>query len=229
MVPKHNEYKRAVELRTQGLSYNEIIKHVDVSKSTLSVWLKDLPLTVQEKEYLRTRLNKNITRGRIKAAAQNRANRLKREQKTYIRFKQQFEKYKMDPIFLLGIALYWAEGASKTPMFQFVNSDPVMVQFLYMWSQKYLGVPKERIGVRIYMHKCYSQSECERFWTKLLDLQSSQLKRTIFKPSAHTYKKKPSYHGCVRLEIGGVQYYRAMMAWKGCLKEYILPKHSKRS
>src|SRR5687767_9018589 len=35
---------RAVELRLQGLSYAQIREHLDVSKSSLSLWLRDVPL-----------------------------------------------------------------------------------------------------------------------------------------------------------------------------------------
>jgi len=40
---------QAVELRKQGLSYNQITKIVPVSKSTLSLWLKDVGLTEEHR------------------------------------------------------------------------------------------------------------------------------------------------------------------------------------
>ena len=43
---------KAVELRNNGLSYSEIRKSVDVSKSTLSLWLKDITLTHEQKNRL---------------------------------------------------------------------------------------------------------------------------------------------------------------------------------
>jgi orotate phosphoribosyltransferase-like protein len=43
------EKEKAVELRRKGLSYKEILKQVPVAKSSLSLWLKDLPLTKDEK------------------------------------------------------------------------------------------------------------------------------------------------------------------------------------
>ena len=44
---------KAVALRKKGLSYNDILKQVPVAKSSLSLWLKDLPLTKSEKKVLK--------------------------------------------------------------------------------------------------------------------------------------------------------------------------------
>jgi len=43
---------RAIELRKMGKSYGAILKKVDVSKGTLSVWLRDIKLTLEQKERL---------------------------------------------------------------------------------------------------------------------------------------------------------------------------------
>ncbi len=42
---KFEEKQRARELRGQGFSYNQILEQVRVSKSTLSLWLRDINLT----------------------------------------------------------------------------------------------------------------------------------------------------------------------------------------
>jgi transposase len=41
---KLEEKKRAIGLRKKGYSYNEIVKHVGVAKSTLSLWCRDVIL-----------------------------------------------------------------------------------------------------------------------------------------------------------------------------------------
>ena len=46
------EKETAVALRKKGLSYNEILKRIPVAKSSLSLWLRDLPLTKDEKRIL---------------------------------------------------------------------------------------------------------------------------------------------------------------------------------
>jgi transcriptional regulator with XRE-family HTH domain len=45
MYAKSVEKTKAIKLRKQGLSYSEIIKKIDVSRSTLSLWLRDISLS----------------------------------------------------------------------------------------------------------------------------------------------------------------------------------------
>jgi len=53
---KYSKLKQiAIELRKEGLSYGEIKKEVNVSKSTLSLWLKTVPLTPEQRERLYTK------------------------------------------------------------------------------------------------------------------------------------------------------------------------------
>jgi len=214
-------------MRRAGASYNEILKEVLVAKSTLSAWLKDLPLTKNERLYLKKRTNHNISRGRVKAASENRAHRCERVRQLVVEQSQVFQKNVDDAMFHLGISLYWAEGSNKAPQFLFVNSDPEMVTFMYAWIQKYLAVKAEDIGIRVYMHTMYSQSECEKYWANLLGREIRSFKKTIFKPTDRTAKHNVNYRGCVRLEVSGVEKYRTMMAWKKCLKAYILREISK--
>lgn len=55
--PKHREEERlrATELRKKGMSYKQILKEVNVSKSSLSVWLRDIKLTKKQQEQIDNR------------------------------------------------------------------------------------------------------------------------------------------------------------------------------
>ena len=44
-MSKPEEKWKAVELRRKGLSYREILQHVPVAKSTLSLWLRTVGLS----------------------------------------------------------------------------------------------------------------------------------------------------------------------------------------
>jgi len=54
---------KAIKLRKKGLSYGEIKRKVPVAKSTLSLWLKTVPLTPKQREYLYTKRIINLARG----------------------------------------------------------------------------------------------------------------------------------------------------------------------
>ena len=114
MNKKVQEKKKAIEMRKKGCSYKDILQEVDVAKSTLSNWLKNFPLTDDEKSVLKKRRDANISRGRIRAASVLRNNRLKREQKELCIAKDIFElhlissinKIKLIDKFILSIIIY---------------------------------------------------------------------------------------------------------------------------
>lgn len=195
------EKRHAIMLRKKGLSYTEILKVVPVAKSSLSLWLKDLPLTQKEKEGLKNRKDSNISRGRIKAGAANRENRLVRELKYFEEAKTLFLIHKDDPLFHIGIALYWAEGAKRNNQYLFVNSDHEMMSVMVTWLERYLGYSRRELRYRLYIHKPYAHENLERFWMKELNVTEAQFTKTVYKPTNLGIKKRPNYKGCLRVEV----------------------------
>jgi hypothetical protein len=219
------EKERAVELRKKGYSYNEILKEVKVAKSSISLWLKDLPLTADEKRYLRRRTDSNISRGRIKAASTNHAHKIERDRRIIMNAQKEFYKYQHDPLFHTGISLYWAEGAKRSNMFQFTNSDVDMANIMLLWLEIFVGCKRENLGYRLYIHKPYAHMEYEKVWARKLGVPLSQFKRTVIKPTSFKYKKRPSYEGCMRFEVPrSTSLYLKISGWTKALIEY----HSKR-
>jgi hypothetical protein len=195
------EKEKAIALRKKGLSYNEILVQVPVAKSSLSLWLKDLPLTDDEKAVLKKRKDSNITHGRIKAASELRKRRLEREKELMKEASEEFKALVNSPLFHSGIALYWAEGGKRTDQWQFSNSDPDMIEMMIRWLTVYAGVNKENIGYRLYMHKLYGHENCEQFWADRLHAPLASFKKTVHKPSGRGVKKRPQYKGCLRIEV----------------------------
>ena len=151
----------AISLRKQGFSYKDILAQVPVAKSSLSLWLKDLPLTKSEKKSLKDRLDSNISRGRIKAASVLHQNRLDREKEKLPEIISHFKKHSSEPLFQLGIGLYWAEGAKNSGTFMFTNSDVKMVEMMLLWIEKYTPYTRHFLRYRLYIHKPYEHERCE--------------------------------------------------------------------
>ncbi|MEK7178875.1 MAG: hypothetical protein AAB727_01300 [Patescibacteria group bacterium] len=201
MKLKVREKQEAVTLRRSGYSYNDILKKIPVAKSTLSLWLKDLPLTKEEKQYLKKRKDSNINRGRIKAATAHRRNRIEKEKLIREEAKKEFKKFIKDPLFHTGVALYWAEGTKRGDMFQFSNSDSAMTHIMLCWIEKFLKRKRSEIFARLYMHKPYAHEEWEKYWAKEINIPLENFKKTVFKPTGLLVKKRPNYKGCLRVEL----------------------------
>lgn len=71
----HKEKSKALELRKQGYSYTQIREEIRVSKSTLSLWLRDFPLSDKRIRELRDNSQIRIEKCRI-TKERNKKNKL---------------------------------------------------------------------------------------------------------------------------------------------------------
>ena len=219
MKSKVREKEKAISLRKLGYSYKEILEEVAVAKSTLSGWVKDLPLTKHEKLSLRRRKSSNISRGRIKAAATHTANRLTREAEIFECAQEEYREFVKEELFKVGVALYWAEGAKRNKYFSFCNSDVDMMRIMVLWSDRFLGVSTEDVKPQLYIHKPYAHECCEEYWSKQLSLPLDNFNKTIYKPTNRLYKKRPQYKGVLRVSIFKREYLLKMKFWINMMVE----------
>jgi hypothetical protein len=220
MRARLEDRNKAIELRKCGMSYKQIQAVVPVSKGLLSGWFENLQLTHEEESNLKLKIKERIDRGRIGSLISNRSRRIERERIVIKEAEVVFKKYKADPVFLMGVVLYWAEGAKKSDHFQFINSDPDMVVMMNKWIIKFLKVPKDSIRPRLFIHKVPGYEGAEEFWAKSLGIDLDLFQKTIYKPTKHKVKKNPFYQGCLRLDIFGIRYLRLMNAWQKLLIQY---------
>ncbi len=212
---------KAITLRKKGYTYKEIMEIVPVAKSSISLWLKDLPLTKDEKASLRHRKDARISHGRIKLAGILYTRRLARENEQLEVAKGVFRKYSQDPFFHAGLNLYWAEGGKRTNQWQFMNSDADMQKVMVLWSVKFGEVRKEDLRFRLYVHKPYLSEPCDEWWQKKLQVPPSQFLKTIIKPTGLGVKKRPNYRGCLRIEVRSSKaLLNKMRFWQKMLVEF---------
>jgi len=216
------QYKdKAIALRKKGLSYNEILGQVPVAKSSLSLWLKDLPLTKSEKEFLRSRTDKNITRGRIKAASELRNRRLDREKIWVKEAKDIFNKYSNEPLFNAGIVMYWAEGAKTSNRWMLINTDADVIMMMSAWLKKYCGVTDDDIYYRLFIHRVYDDGRIEAWWRSKLEVAPDRFLKTVYKDTIHKTKQKSGHQGCLRIEVArSKKLFFIMKVFKRLAVEY---------
>lgn len=191
----------AIALRKSGMSYNEILKRVPVAKSTLSLWLKDIPLTEDEKQAVRKMTTTNISHGRIKAASELRKRRLDREAVWTTEAEKLFEKHAEEPLFHAGITMYWAEGAKTSTRWMLINTDEDVIKLMVSWLLKYSSVSMDDVQFRLFIHKPYADGRCEEWWQKRLGVSDSSFLKTVLKHTVHESKQKTGHQGCLRIEV----------------------------
>lgn len=219
LVQEKNE---AIRLRRLGYSYQDIIRHIPVAKSSLSLWLNGIILTQDELELLGKRIVEQKKNGRLKSGLVNSLRKSEREKRVSEVAKREFHENIRNKLFFVGIALYWAEGAKKSDRFQFINSDPDMIILMVKWIEKFLKVPRNDLKYRLFIRRPYEHERCEEFWGKIIQVPHQKFQKTIFKPTPHTVKRNPIYKGCLRIDIGGIYTLRKMIAWQKLLIKYYM-------
>lgn len=188
---------KAIKLRKKGLSYNEIKNEISVAKSTLSLWLKNIPLDSEHLKRLYTKQIQSLSRG----PQSQRERRLREVERIIAKAEQEI---KLPLVFetrcLMGAALYWAEG-SKGKRFRLTNSDPHLILFMVRWIKKVLGILPESLKARLNIYPQQNEIKIKKFWSELTGIPVKNFGKSYIKPLSKGYKKNNLYYGTMRVEI----------------------------
>jgi len=212
---------KAIELRKKGLSYGEIKKNVNVAKSTLSLWLKTVPLTPEQRKRFYTARILNLVRGRSSQRERRKREIAKiiGEAKKEIQLPLSLETYQ-----LLGAVLYWAEG-KKTKHFAITNSDPHFVIFMVRWFKKIFGVNPQDLKAQLNIYPQQNELELKKFWSQLTDIPLENFGKSFVKPPNKGYKKNNLYYGTIEVRVPkGTDMRHRVFGWVKTVLKDIAPE-----
>ncbi|NYI05982.1 helix-turn-helix domain-containing protein [Allostreptomyces psammosilenae] len=207
--------ERARELRAQGMTYDEIVAELGVSKSSVSLWVRDLP-----KPASRSTPEERAARARAATQARWQAARLEQARLRELA-RSDIGLLSDRELLLAGVVLYWAEGAKAKPhrpntSLQFVNSDPDVIRLYLRWLDL-MGVEPERRGYRVAIHEEADVPRAEEFWANVIGVPRDALARTTLKrhnPKTNRKNTGDTYNGCLTVRVlGGSSLYRRVEGW----------------
>ncbi|MEU6469368.1 hypothetical protein ABZ927_05470 [Streptomyces massasporeus] len=213
--------ERARELRLQGWTYDQIQVELGCSKSSISLWVRDLP----KPERKRTPEEASAIARRGWEATL----RLRDEERQHTKkaAKQAVGRLSPRELFLVGVGLYWAEGGKDKPYDRrenvcFVNSDPGMIEVFLAWLDL-LGVERERLRFTVMIHESADVAGAERYWADLVGADRSAFNKTTLKrhnPKTHRKNVGDSYRGCLVVKVlkGADLYRRIEGSWYGIVE-----------
>lgn len=204
-MSKREEKKKAIEMRRQGLSVNVIAGRVGASKSSVSMWVRDVLLTEKQREHLRDRMIGATEAGRLRGAAWNKQQRLNRLA-IYVKSAAGIiPSLSLQDLFFLGLGLYWGEGfKSRSGSAGFSNSDPRVVQLMILWLEQCMGVSRDRLRIQIFINDIHRDREAviKKFWERTTGFKKEQFRKIIFLPKARkVYENRETYYGVCAIRI----------------------------
>jgi transposase len=219
---KDDLHARARVLREQGLDYEEIAAALGVSKSSVSLWVRDMPVPARlsyeecrkrsaegSRLYWETeRPAREAQREAVRAAAAGQIGVLSKRE-----------------ILIAGAIAYWCEGAKSKPHRRqerviFINSDPGLIRFFLRFLDE-AGVASAQLRFRVHIHETADVAGAERFWREVTGAKPARFHRTTLKRhNPRTVRKNvgADYHGCLIVSVRqGADLYRRIEGWVGAI------------
>src|SRR5579864_8395813 len=209
---------RARTLRLQGLDYEEIVAQLGVSKSSVSLWVRDLPRPprVAPEECAKRaaeRMRRYWTAERPARAARRAA--------ASAAAAASIGGLTDREILIAGAIAYQCEGAKNKPhrrsdRVTFVNSDPELISFFLLFLDT-AGVSRSLLAFQLQIHETADVESAVRFWLTLTQAQPEQFSKIFLKhhnPATTRKNTGDGYHGCLRVDVRrSCELYRKIQGW----------------
>ena len=195
---KIKEHSEAKTLRKAGFSIKEIATKLHVSKSTASLWARDIALS----ETAKRRIMKKIEAGRVLSAERKKeqternlleyavdAQKLIKKNR-YVLQQQEISK-------ILCAILYWCEGYKNIHGgLAFSNSDPNVIAIFLKLLRASFPLDEKRLRACIHLHPYHSETKQKKFWSHITGIPKRQFIKSYQKLNGGKNLRK-DYPGCL--------------------------------
>ncbi len=171
---KTRERLEARRIRVEEqMSLKDIAECLGVSKGSVSLWVRDLPLS---KETIEERQLAGCFKGGKSRADDARAIRIQHQQTG-----RNMAQHQSDPLFMAGCMMHWAEGAKDKNRAKICNTDPHFLRLWLRFIMRFFDVQTEdfRLTINCYLNNGKTKRQIELYWLKQLNLPKSCLKATV--------------------------------------------------
>lgn len=204
-MAKSEQKLKARELRRNGESVKDISLLIGVSKSTASMWVRDIILNVEQLERLKQKMIRGSELGRTKGALIQKQRRIDLEKKLEKQSIQEINTLTDNELLLSGLCLYWGEGSKKQRELSWCNSDPQLINFMILWLKRCYGIDKDRLGVNVAINQMHKNRNglVRRYWSRTIDIPIGQFRNTIFKKTKlrKSYENFDEHYGTLRVRV----------------------------
>jgi transcriptional regulator with XRE-family HTH domain len=162
---KVKEQEQARDLRAMSWTLQEIADKLEVSKSSVSLWVRDVEFE---------------PRPRMRSLAQLRGPHKLRDRKMseiehlLAEGRDRIGQLTERDFLIAGVALYAGEGGKTDGAISFPNSDPRMIEFFLAWLRHFFNIDETRSRVRPYLHEGLDLEAALDFWSSLMTIPRSQ-------------------------------------------------------
>ena len=192
-------------MRTKGKSVIVIARKLGIAKSTVSVWVRDIILSIEQLETLRQHSLIGRERGRILGALAQKNKRIKLQKECNKEGIKNIGQLTKRELMLAGVSLYWAEGTKKSRQVRFCNSDPDLINFMIEWLRKYFNVDTKNLKLTVGLNEIHKPREkiVKEYWSRKIGIPLSQFRNSSFKrvTNKKVYDNYNDHYGTLNIDL----------------------------
>jgi hypothetical protein len=201
------EREQARRLRASGLPMAEIAARLGVSRSSVSLWVRDVPFESRPRG----------TRGRRRAPNALQRRRQAEIDRLLAEGRDRVGRLSEREFLVAGVALYAGEGGKRDGSVQFANSDWRMVVFFCSWLRRFFVIDESRLRIRLYLHEGLDLAASTAFWSEVTEIPESQFGKPYRAAADPTIRHAKHVHGCVSIGYSCSATHRSIMGLVGAL------------
>lgn len=205
--------EQAIKLRLQGHSYRQISDEINVAKSTLNGWLRNVEITQPQKDQLLLKWKEGLKKARIRSVEVKKLEKLENIHKSKITAKKILNSVSFTSeileIFLAG--LYLGDGFKVNGRFGLGNSNPLIVKLFLTLIRQLYKIDESKLGVQIFARADQNTEILLNYWSNLLKIPISQFQKTQHDSRAKKPTRK-NYYGVCAVNYSNVVLQRRILA-----------------
>ncbi len=200
-------------LRRKGHSYAEISQVLGVSKSSISLWCRDVPIAAHHVRRLRKMALAGAIKGRKKWADMRRVTKKEFLERVALETKKDIGLLTKRDRFIAGLMLYAGEGDRSQERIGMSNTNPQIMRFMLDWWQEFLNLDRPVFYAHLYLHVGRSEKRAKEFWAKALRVEKDQITYVYRPVSRSSHKKNVHEFGVCSVRTYNKALHRRLMGW----------------
>ncbi len=219
----HEAYEQVLQLRRRGFTYTEIANICNVSRGSVSNWLR--PQSFSETITIENQ-RRAVVENKKRLILLNKARSTERR-KQYAEAERlaavEYQNYRTSPQFMAGLGVYLSVGDMTHPhLLRLTSSKPELHKIFIKLAISYLGVTQSSIHFWLLLHPDLVTADCARHWSKQTGLSADQ-----FYKHQVIGKKSPTRtlrFGCGNTIIASTLLKRKLQIWLSLAKQELTSK-----
>jgi hypothetical protein len=197
---KVKEQGQARALRARNRTLGDIAQILGVSKSSVSLWVRDVPFTPTLR-----------LRGPHRRPHPAHEAKLRQIEELNRHGAARIGEISDEAFFAAGVALYAGEGSKTDGSVRFANTDPDMVRFFCAWLRRFFTIDESRLRCRVYLHQGLDLERAEDFWSELTRVPRSLFGKPYRAVADPSIRRNKHEHGCFYINYSCSQTHREIM------------------